>query len=174
MFIRLIPFLVLMFATPVLAGPHGGEGPFDHDGRRSPGEGHKGFNPEKLFEAIKATPEQKTKIADLFKAGRAEGKPLMEARREAQKKLMETLEADPSDLAAIKAAHAKVAAAGEALILHRAKTMSAVDQILTPEQRVQAKAKRAEFKERMQKRFEEKRREHGGSFDDWIEKHASK
>lgn len=140
------------FAAPG-KGPHGV--PFPHD----PGKAI-----VKMADELKLTPDQKRKVALILKENRDKAKALRDGMKTAAGHMGDVMINSPGDEAAVRQAAREMAKAGEELAVHAARVKTAIDQVLTPEQKSQLAAKRDEFKNRFKERSEKR----GKALDDWI------
>lgn len=126
------------WAMPGGHGPHGGPGGSGmmHAGM-GPGMMGGGRHIERLLDAVKATPEQRTQIKQLTDAAKAD----MQAQREAGRKLHEQgreLWAQPTvDARAAEALRQQMLAQHDAASKRGLQLMLDVSRVLTPEQRKQ-------------------------------------
>lgn len=141
------------FAAPG-KGPHGV--PFPHD----PGKAI-----VKMAEELKLTPEQKRKVALILKENRDKAKALRDGMKDAAGHMGDVMIKSSGDEAAVRQAAREMAKAGEELAVHAARVKTAIDEVLTPEQKAQLAAKRDEIKNRFRDRSEKR----GKALDNWIE-----
>jgi len=143
------PKLVLVVAlvllvTPILArGPHGpghGRGP-------GPCGGPDGSCHERLFDRLDLTDDQREEIEALIADHRDATKDRADQMRARRMEMMELIQADGVDEAAIRDAAAASAQAEADLAIERAKLRQQIHQVLTPEQREQADALRQQHRE---------------------------
>jgi protein CpxP len=132
------------WAMPGGHGGHGGPGMMHGEGM-GPGMMGGGRHMERMLDAVKATPEQRTQIKQLTDAARAD----MQAQREAGRKLHEQsreLWTQPTvDARAAEALRQQMLAQHDAASKRGLQLMLDVSRVLTPEQRKQ-------LAERMQQR----------------------
>lgn len=118
--------------------------------------GHRGF--ERMAQKLNLTDEQKEQVDKITEATRAQVQPLMESLRENHQKL-EALSAsgefNEQQVHAIADEQGKLNAL---LIVEKERAKAQIFQILTTEQREQAK----QMKEQMKNRFKDKTRQFGG------------
>ncbi len=108
----------------------------------------------RIADKLDLSESQRTDIREVFQAHRAEIKAEVEKLRTARQEQTAAIHADAFDEDAIRAASAKVAAAQADLAVARAKIASEVREILTPEQRVKAKAMMAKARAFAEERFQ--------------------
>jgi periplasmic protein CpxP/Spy len=112
-------------------------GPGGPDGRGRGGDQRPGGIP--FLQGIKLTEEQREQVRAIMEEGRTDTPP--DARlRELQGQLLLAILADAPDAAAIDAIKAQVSAEEAAMLAHRVSVETRIAQILTAEQRAQARA----------------------------------
>lgn len=130
-------------------------------------KGHHG--PLGFLSKLNLTNDQKHKVALILKDHRQEAKETMNNLRTARKNLFAAVNSQEYNEAAVRQAAKDVARWQEEMAVHRAKVMSEVRKVLTPEQISQIEAKKAGFGDK----FEKRRQKHMERMDKWIEKHAA-
>lgn len=106
--------LVVLMALPAIAGPRGG-----------------GF---RFLRHLDLSEEQQYKVNEVMENYRADMRIRMNQLRSARQALRETIHGETFDEAAVRQAHAKVAAESAELAVLRAKAFADIRPILTPEQ----------------------------------------
>lgn len=120
--------------------------------------GKRGFGFGRMAEKLNLSDEQKAQIKQITEAEKTKVEPIFAALKENHQKL-EALTADGSfDEAKVQALATEQGNLSAQLIVEKERTKSQIFQILTPEQREQAK----QFKEQMKDKFKGKFRNRGG------------
>jgi len=151
--------LAVMAVTAMAAqekGPGGPEG-------FGPGHG-KGL--VMMLESLNLSPDQKHQVAQILKDNREQAKGLREGMKAAHENMREVMDKTPGDEAAVRKAAQGMAKAGEELAVNLGKVKAKIDAVLTPEQKAQRDAKKAEHKDR----FKDRMGKHEAEMDDWIAK----
>ena len=134
------------------AGPGGPGGPFDFaQGRRGGPGGPMGMLPM-LARELNITDAQKAQIKTIADSHRDEWKAFGDRARTAHEALQQAVTADSVDEALIRQRSAEVAAVEADMAVARARTHAEVFQLLTPEQKTQAKTLQSTREERMKER----------------------
>lgn len=147
--------MIFIVSSPAMAGH--GRGWKNGDGmgyRECPmgrygGHGMVGFG---FLRDADLTEDQMQKIVEIAKGHAPDLKAQKEAVRTARQGMMELMMADGTDEAAVRKAHAAVAATDESMTVLRFKMMSDIKAVLTKEQIAEAKEKMALRHERMRDR----------------------
>lgn len=124
-----------------------------------------------FMEAIKKldlSAAQKRQIALILKDHRAELKELTTGIKSSRKNLMDTIQSGNSSEHQIRTAFREMASYGEELAVVRSQIRGEVNAVLTPEQKVKAKAIRKEFASKMSERVALM----GDRMDNWIDQNA--
>ena len=137
------------------------------DRPRGPREGHGphgGGEPmfERMIERLDLTPAQRDTIRDLFEKHRDAAGPQHEEMQAARRALGERIQAETFDEAAIRTAAAKVAKIEADLAVQRGLVVSQVRQVLTPEQRAEARRMHEERREQREEFAPRRGRRPGG------------
>jgi len=133
-------------------GPGGPGGPFDSaQGRRGGPGGPMGMLPM-LARELNITDAQKAQIKSIADSHRDEWKALGDRARTAHEALQQAVTADAVDEGLIRQRSAEVAAVEADMAVARARTHAEVFQLLTPEQKTQAKTLQSTREERMKQR----------------------
>ncbi len=111
------------------------------------GFGHRGF--ERMAEKLNLNDEQKEQVKQIMEASRAKIQPLTETIRANRQKLQELNANGQFDEAQVQTIANQQGAIAAQLIVEKERAKSQIFQILTVEQREQAK----QFEERMKERF---------------------
>ena len=133
-------------------GPGGRGGPFDSaQGRRGGPGGPMGMLPM-LARELNITDAQKAQIKTIADSHRDEWKALGDRARTAHEALQQAVTADTVDEGLIRQRSAEVAAVEADMAVARARAHAEVFQLLTPEQKTQAKTLQSQVQERMKER----------------------
>ena len=112
---------------------------------------------------------QKTQIANILKDERPQVRPLVDNALRAQRQLFETIHKENFDEAAVRQAAKNAASAEEELAVERAKIVSEVKTVFTPEQKEMLQG----AKEKLSARIDEKIAKLREVIDSWVDTHAS-
>lgn len=149
--------LLVLLPALATAGPHGRRGPgFGHGPGMGPGHGPMGmgFAMGRLVERLDLTEAQRDEIHGVLEARREAGAGAREEMRAARKALFEQIHAEETDEGAIRQAAADVAALEADLAVERSLTLQEVRNVLTPEQRAEARQFFDEMKDFAEERGE--------------------
>lgn len=113
---------------------------------------------QRIAKKLGLSEQQKAQATELFKAHRAEVKPVAQTMMSERRKLRELIETGSADESAIRAQSAKVASAEADLAVARGEFSKKIHAILTPEQTAKLKVL---LKER-EKSWDKARRDHWG------------
>ena len=157
--LTIILALAMLFTitSTAAAGRRGwGDGDCGPDFQRGPGGRHGGHGMMGLgfLRAAGLTDDQKRQVAAVLKGYMPDMKAQTAAMHEARQAMIEAMTADDATEEAVREAHRKAAAAGEALAVIRFNVASDVKKLLTDEQIATLKAKKARRTERMAERYE--------------------
>jgi len=112
--------------------------------------------PERLLDEVGASPEQKTKVRDIFKAAQADMAKQHEAGRELHRQMAQAMAAPQVDAAAVEALRQKQLAQHDAHSKRMVSAMLEAGAVLTPEQR-QKLAQRLKTRQDMMERHHRER-----------------
>lgn len=132
----------------ILMVPHGTDGPRMGGHRMRGGPGMRGERMMRMVRELGLTPEQRTQVRGLMEAAQPKMQELRGQIRAQDQKLRD---ADPNAKgydAAVASSAKRVGELSAQLVQQRAQLRKQVWQVLTPEQRAKAEAKRAEAKKR--------------------------
>ena len=132
--------------------PDGRGGPLDSAQGRRGGPGGPMGMPPMLARELNITDAQKAQIKTIADSHRDEWKALGDRARTAHEALQQAVTADTVDEGLIRQRSAEVAAVEADMAVARARTHAEVFQLLTPEQKTQAKTLQSTFAERMKQR----------------------
>jgi protein CpxP len=136
------------------AGEHGPRHAGMH--RMAPGGMMGPMLPERLLDEVGASPEQKTKVRDIFKAAQADMAKQHEAGRELHRQMAQAMAAPQVDAAAVEALRQKQLAQHDAHSKRMVSAMLEAGAVLTPEQR-QKLAQRLKTRQDMMERHHRER-----------------
>jgi len=136
------------------AGEHGPRHAGMH--RMAPGGMMGPMLPERLLDEVGASPEQKTKVRDIFKAAQADMAKQHEAGRELHRQMAQAMAAPQVDAAAVEALRQKQLAQHDAHSKRMVGAMLEAGAVLTPEQR-QKLAQRLKTRQDMMERHHRER-----------------
>ncbi len=115
------------------------------------GFGHRGF--ERMAEKLNLTDAQKEQVKQISEASRAKVKPLKESMRANRQQLESLTENEPFDEAQVQTIANRQGAIAAQIIVEKERAKWEIFQILTVEQRAQAKQLKEQMKERFKGRF---------------------
>ncbi len=113
--------------------------------------GHRGF--ERMAEKLNLTDVQKEQVKQISEASRAKVKPLKESMRANRRQLKSLTENEPFDEAQVQTIANQQGAIAAQIIVEKERAKWEIFQILTVEQRAQAKLLKEQMKERFKGRF---------------------
>ncbi len=138
--------LISLSIAPAYAKRHGGNGPFDHNG--------KGMSQiEQLKQVLDLTPQQEADIKGVFTESREKMAPLREDQQANRRAIRDLSDAESLDESRLRELVRKQADLQAEMMVERHATRSRVNQILTPEQQ----AKRDDFRQQRTERRESRR-----------------
>jgi len=120
-------------------------------GKHERGFGHRGF--ERMAEKLNLTDAQKAQVKQISEASRAKVKPLRENMRANRQQLKSLTENEPFNEAQVQTIANQQGAIAAQIIVEKERTKWEIFQILTVEQRAQAKQLKEQMEERFKGRF---------------------
>lgn len=165
---RIIGVAAVMLAV-ASSSVFGGQGR-DRSPRGGAGDGLEGRGVQAVLKQLQLSETQKQQVADILAQDREAQKDLITQQAQARLALFNAIHADQFDESAVRAAAQQVAAGEAELAVLRARIVSQVRAILTPEQL----SLLAEVREEAQQRLEERLARGAAKAGDWIEAHRSK
>ena len=122
----------------------------------------------KELEKLNLSPEQTRSVAAILKASQPQSRTLAENAKQARQTLHAVMVKEPGDEAKVLAAYRAMTAAGEKVVLERAKVTAQVRAVLTPAQTAQFEKSLSDMAEGVAKRGDRSR----AALDAWIEQNS--
>lgn len=148
-----LPAMAQPMGMPGGAGMHGGAG--GHGGHGGPGRGMMGMS-ERMLDAVKATPEQRTQIKQIMDAARKDMQSQHEARKALQGEAAKLFTQPNVDANAVEALRQKQMAQHDQASKRMMQAMLDASRVLTPEQRKQLADRMQQRRQMMERHMKER------------------
>ncbi len=161
--LSMVLVIVMVFSGMAIAGKNG------HDRERGFMKHHRGFGMGlRALLSLDLSDAQKTEVANILKKYRDDMRNAADKLAEAKKNMGDLIYADEFNEAEIRKAFQAMSPIKEEFVVLKAKIVSEIKPVLTPEQVETLKERKAKGKEKRKERMEKKR----SKLDSWIESHS--